>query len=479
MKNILLKSMAVASMIAMVSAANAANIPDADKAKAGDVGRHETASGVNEWVKPANGVYGIHTFATDANDWDSQFFFVIADEILKAGTSVELSFQYRKDGDGAVSFNCQGHGDPHAYVNNNGFGKLDATDEWTDFNTSFKVGQGDDGSAPKEDAAGIRTLAFNCSMARENGTLYIRNVEVYIEGEPVEGFADETTADAAELEAAPVIKEPEPMTETDFKAYFAAVDTSAAGQAASYFVANNQGQRYVPQTVKFDGSDVFAIAVDTSCGAAWEVQFFAYWTLEQVSTSTVSPTEAILSFDYWVDYASAGGGNISHVDYISGAGNQGAKWGAIALGKDADGKAVQYKDNKPAWVNIADTVKDSRWFWELHLGAAKPKFSYTVFLKNVEVKVDGKVVASIKDSKAADITVKELGGGVAVAEVAAINAYVAGNVLYISEASDVVIYNINGVAVKAAKNVTTLNVADLKSGLYLAKVGNRVVKFVK
>ena len=67
----------------------------------------------------------------------------------------------------------------------------------------------------------------------------------------------------------------------------------------------------------------------------------------------------------------------------------------------------------------------------------------------------------------------------AVADVAAMKAYVANDVIYASEAADVVVYNINGVAVKAAKNVTTLNVADLKAGLYIAKVGNATVKFVK
>lgn len=71
------------------------------------------------------------------------------------------------------------------------------------------------------------------------------------------------------------------------------------------------------------------------------------------------------------------------------------------------------------------------------------------------------------------------GDNTAVAETAAIKAYVANDVLYASEAADVVVYNINGVAVKSAKNVTSLNVADLKAGLYIAKFGNATVKFVK
>ena len=67
----------------------------------------------------------------------------------------------------------------------------------------------------------------------------------------------------------------------------------------------------------------------------------------------------------------------------------------------------------------------------------------------------------------------------AIAEEAAVKAFVAGDVLFASEAADVVVYNVNGVAVKSAKNVTSLNVADLKAGLYIAKVGNTTVKFVK
>jgi hypothetical protein len=69
--------------------------------------------------------------------------------------------------------------------------------------------------------------------------------------------------------------------------------------------------------------------------------------------------------------------------------------------------------------------------------------------------------------------------GAAVNEAAAVQAFVANDVIFASEAADVVVYNINGVAVKSAKNVTSLSVADLKAGLYIAKVGNATVKFVK
>ena len=99
--------------------------------------------------------------------------------------------------------------------------------------------------------------------------------------------------------------------------------------------------------------------------------------------------------------------------------------------------------------------------------------SGTISIKNVVVEVGGKVIAKYFTEVNATTPIT------AVEEVAAINAYVADGVLYASEAVDVVIYNISGVAVKVAKNVTTLNVADLKSGLYIAKVGNKAIKFVK
>jgi hypothetical protein len=92
------------------------------------------------------------------------------------------------------------------------------------------------------------------------------------------------------------------------------------------------------------------------------------------------------------------------------------------------------------------------------------------FFKNMDVTFNKDVVKFFED-KAADNT--------AIAEEAAVKAYVANNVIFASEAADVVVYNINGVAVKSAKNVTSLNVADLKAGLYIAKVGNTTVKFVK
>lgn len=95
------------------------------------------------------------------------------------------------------------------------------------------------------------------------------------------------------------------------------------------------------------------------------------------------------------------------------------------------------------------------------------KVAGTYSVKNFQFTVKGQVFASY------------FMAGTAVSEAAALKAYVAQDVIYASEAADVVVYNVNGVAVKAAKNVTSLNVADLKAGLYIAKFGNATVKFVK
>lgn len=91
----------------------------------------------------------------------------------------------------------------------------------------------------------------------------------------------------------------------------------------------------------------------------------------------------------------------------------------------------------------------------------------TFFFKNFNITMKKDVLTFFEDK------------GTAIAEEAAVNAFVANDVLYVSEASDVVIFNVNGVAVKSAKNANSVNVSDLKAGLYIAKVGNNTIKFVK
>jgi hypothetical protein len=109
----------------------------------------------------------------------------------------------------------------------------------------------------------------------------------------------------------------------------------------------------------------------------------------------------------------------------------------------------------------------------------------TFELKNFQFFVGGQVFAQyfMQPGEGAEAGKLFAGGSVtpptAIADAAAVKAFFANDVLYASEAADVVVYNVNGVAVKSAKNVKSVNVADLKAGLYIAKVGNATVKFVK
>lgn len=53
------------------------------------------------------------------------------------------------------------------------------------------------------------------------------------------------------------------------------------------------------------------------------------------------------------------------------------------------------------------------------------------------------------------------------------------DVLNFSEPVDVIIYSLNGSIVKAASQVSTLNVTDLASGLYIVKAGDKAVRVIK
>lgn len=471
--------LAVAVMCGMASNVAKADIPNPDKATKGQIWRHELNGGVDELAEPENGVYGVHVFAADGNPWDSQFFIVFSDELISGG-SCTISFDYRKaEGDGVVKFNAQGHADPHTYVNNDGWGELEAKEEWQTYN-----------GEPFNISGAIRTIAVNASIGQQNGTLMMRNIVIDIDGDELVKTKENTDPDAvAELEAAPEVKVPVPGLNAEVPYDKIGGDTAAASVAKAIFVsreehgrfastprtaadsANNlkaNGAQFVQSTVKYGDDKVFAFRVDTAdetWGGTCLTQLFV--KLESVSQSLVSGTTVVLSYDFKTDLVNVPAGTFNLLSSYAG--------GRYGTGGTPTNE----------WQTKTDTVViNGNPFtqWEFHLGQAKPKISYDVFLKSVKVIVAGKVVINSDDLTpvdGAEIKDVKVDDGTAVAEVAAINAYVAGNVLYVSEAADVVIYNINGVAVKAAKSVTTLNVSDLKSGLYIAKVGNRVVKFVK
>ncbi|MBO7594881.1 MAG: T9SS type A sorting domain-containing protein [Salinivirgaceae bacterium] len=468
MKKTLLKSMlAFAVMFGMASNVAKAEIDNKDNARKGEVYRWESNNpgDYDQLCEPDNGVYGLYTYAADAADWDSQFFLVFADEVLPSGKTVHISFDYKKGDEGAVQFNAQGHANPHTYVNNDGFAPLTCTDDWQTLDTTITT------------SGEIRTFALNCSMARADGILLLRNILIEVNFE--EALATEETEEdeCEDLGERPVVEldtviAPAPkdlLGENE-------VGGDTVNVAESIFQGRDSrwgGKQFAATTVKYGEDDVYAFYLDTNLVNAWDAQFF-------VMFDAVSPSAKkamVLNLEFSTNYSAAGGFNVHN------GGNKNAKWGFAT-------------PDSAQWTKFTDTVyvydgvaggTDSLSCWEFHIGGKAVgqgvvllhNSAYNVFFRNVDLQIDPEGVEPPAQQPGGEGGQPGGEGGSAVLEAAAVNAFVAGDVLYASEAADVVIYNISGVAVKAAKKVTSLSVSDLKSGLYIAKVGNKAIKFVK
>lgn len=118
------------------------------------------------------------------------------------------------------------------------------------------------------------------------------------------------------------------------------------------------------------------------------------------------------------------------------------------------------------WQEASYEIETSGEIRTFAVNASIAREEAVLYLRNIVVEVNYEEVIN---------TAK----GSAVNEAAVINAFVAGDVLYTSEAANVVVYNINGVAVLSANNATSLDLANLKAGLYIAKVGDKAIKFAK
>ena len=184
---------------------------------------------------------------------------------------------------------------------------------------------------------------------------------------------------------------------------------------------------------------------------SWEMQFIG------AADSATYLIMAGKTFPWSADFDQ--GGNLQVVDAAGASLGQGYGVRQKKVGKDFS--LCTFEGFVGEWGQ--DSIRI-----QLNLGGADNDGVF--FIKNMKLELGGKVVKEWFTEAAAPS---------AIADAAAIKAFVANNVLFASEAADVVVYNVNGVAVKSAKNVTSLSVADLKAGLYIAKVGNATVKFVK
>lgn len=110
-----------------------------------------------------------------SQDWDSQFF-IRASKAIPAGTKLHMEFDYKASVDAKVG--TQGHGEPGAYVNNDGVGDVNFTTEWQHLEKDFTA-SGD-----------IQTIAFNMNILRDEAEYYIDNIVFWAEKAPEIEWAD-------------------------------------------------------------------------------------------------------------------------------------------------------------------------------------------------------------------------------------------------------------------------------------------------
>ena len=110
-----------------------------------------------------------------SQDWDSQFF-IRASKAIPAGTKLHMEFDYKASVDAKVG--TQGHGEPGAYVNNDGVGDVNFTTEWQHLAKDFTA-SGD-----------IQTIAFNMNILRDEAEYYIDNIVFWAEKAPEIEWAD-------------------------------------------------------------------------------------------------------------------------------------------------------------------------------------------------------------------------------------------------------------------------------------------------
>lgn len=129
----------------------------------------------------------------------------------------------------------------------------------------------------------------------------------------------------------------------------------------------------------------------------------------------------------------------------------------------------EYKDIKYAGYYAGGEVQ-----FEIDFGHGPGVYTFSM----VKITIGDQVVHEAFNENA-----KEEGTAISDAAANGLNAYVANGVVYASEAANIVVYNVNGVACKVANNASSVNVDDLNSGLYIVKVSANgksfTTKFVK
>ena len=206
-----------------------------------------------------NGGRGILVQSQDnpANPWDTQFF-VRANKMLAPGTKVHMEFDYKASKEANIS--SQGHGEPTAYVNNDGVGTITATTEWQRLSKDFTIN------------GNVQTIAFNLAELGEATDYVFDNIVFWAE-------------EQAEVEWADIIVNGD-MEGTEVVNFFS---KEANGAVLPSQIFDGMGK---------DGSR--GIKVESAAGASqdWDTQFWIY-----LPAVLAEGTKYKVEFDYRSDVA--------------------------------------------------------------------------------------------------------------------------------------------------------------------------------
>ena len=126
---------------------------------------------------------GDDTANEGAQDWDSQFWIVLNEE-LPSGSKLHVEFDYKASE--AATANTQSHGEPGAYLHWAAIGDVNFTTEWQHFSNDITVddamAKGDNGNGS---GTGMKTIAFNLAVNRNAVNYQFDNFGVWYQ-KPVE-----------------------------------------------------------------------------------------------------------------------------------------------------------------------------------------------------------------------------------------------------------------------------------------------------
>ncbi len=117
----------------------------------------------------------VKSFANATEDWDAQFW-IVAPEVIPAGTEYRVSFDYRADND--VTVGTQAHGAPGEYIHYDMIGSPAFKADWQHYEKEGVITAQQAG-----DPAKLKSIAFNLSVNKENAVeFFFDNIKFEVYG---------------------------------------------------------------------------------------------------------------------------------------------------------------------------------------------------------------------------------------------------------------------------------------------------------